>query len=129
MTILQIKESCLYVKDLDKAKSFYHDQLGFEVIGYQANRHIFFRVGSTVLLCFVPETTRKESQLPPHYAIGKQHIAFEVMPGEYKKWENKILKLGISIIHEQSWKHGLKSFYFHDPEGHLLEIVPQGIWD
>jgi hypothetical protein len=36
---------------------------------------------------------------------------------------------GITLTHEQEWKQGLKSFYFDDPFGNVLEIVPVGIWE
>lgn len=129
MTISQIKETCLYIADLHKTEKFYQDKLGLSVISKIDHRHIFFRAGQSVLLCFLPEVTKNESQLPPHYAYGKQHIAFETTQEEYLSWKEKIKELEIPILHEQEWKGGLESFYFHDPDGHVLEIVPKGIWD
>ena len=125
----QIKETCLYVSDLDKTQSFYQHKLGLPVISKVAHRHIFFRAGSSVLLCFLPEVTRYEKNLPPHFAHGKQHIAFETTAGDYEEWKNLVLEKGIAVTHEQEWKDGLKSFYFEDPDGHVLEIVPAGIWE
>ena len=92
-------------------------------------RHIFFRAGTSVLLCFLPEVTKNEKNLPPHFAHGKQHIAFETSPENYLKWKKLVQEKGIAITHEQDWKDGLKSFYFEDPDGHVLEIVPAGIWE
>lgn len=129
MTISQIKETCLYISDLHKTENFYQDKLGLSVISKVDHRHIFFRAGQSVLLCFLPEVTKNETQLPPHYAYGKQHIAFETTQEEYLDWKEKIKELGIPILHEQEWKGGLESFYFHDPDAHVLEIVPKGIWD
>ena len=128
MEIKQIKETCLYVQDLERSKTFYHHILGLPVYSMVENRHIFFRVGPSMLLCFLPEVTKADQNLPPHYAYGKQHIALEVRPDMYEKWRNKLLKQGIAIIHEQHWKKELYSFYFEDPDGHLIEIVPEGIW-
>lgn len=129
MTISQIKETCLYISDLHKTENFYQDKLGLSVISKVDHRHIFFRAGQSVLLCFLPEVTKNETQLPPHYAYGKQHIAFETTQEEYLDWKEKIKELEIPILHEQEWKGGLESFYFHDPDAHVLEIVPKGIWD
>ena len=129
MNIRQIKETCLYIRDIDAAVSFYHETLGFPVISKKEGRHVFFRAGASVLLCFIAEATRNEAILPPHYASGKQHLAFEVSPEDYQKHKNSIQSKDIKIIHEQDWKNNLKSFYFEDPDGHLLEIVPAGIWD
>lgn len=129
MEFTQIKETCLYINDLDKAEEFYHNNLGMPIISKEINRHIFFRCGSSVLLCFIPETTKKENKLPSHYASGKQHIAFEVQANEYELRKRELIDLGIKITHEQEWKDGLKSCYFEDPFGHVLEIVPKGIWE
>jgi catechol-2,3-dioxygenase len=73
--------------------------------------------------------TKFEKTLPPHYAYGKQHIAFEVSKRDYLKAKSNLLEKGITITHEQEWNHKLKSFYFDDPFGNVLEIVPTGIWE
>lgn len=129
MEIKQIKETSLYVHNLELIRHFYEDKLGFPVISKVENRHVFFRVGSSVLLCFIPESTRTETTLPPHFGGGNQHIAFEIAAEEYTKWQENLKAKKVEIIHEQEWKNGLQSFYFSDPENNLLEIVPEGIWD
>ena len=129
MQFTQVKETCLYTTDLENTRAFYHNKLGLKIISYVEGRHVFFRVGSSVLLFFNPDTTRNEKRLPPHFASGPQHIAFEVEQKEYKPWKEKIESLGILIIHEEPWGNDLKSFYFHDPSGLVLEIVPKGIWE
>lgn len=129
MKITQIKETCLYINDLAIARKFYHHLLGLPVISEVVKRHIFFRAGASVLLCFIPEVTKNETNLPPHFAYGPQHLAFEVTQPEYKIWREKIIDLNIPITHEQEWTGGLMSFYFEDPFGNVLEIVPNGIWE
>lgn len=129
MNITQIKETCLYIDDLDKAEQFYHGLMKFPLISKVEGRHIFFRCGSSVLLCFLPEVTKKEPTLPPHFAEGKQHIAFEVTASDYEQTKSKLLDKGIGITHIQDWGDGLESFYFDDPFGHVLEVVPKGIWE
>jgi catechol 2,3-dioxygenase-like lactoylglutathione lyase family enzyme len=129
MNIRQIKETCLYVSDLERTEYFYHQLLGFPQIGRVEGRHVFFRVGPSVLLCFIAEVTRADTQLPPHYGQGQLHVAFEVSPEEYEDCKERIMKKGIKIIHEQEWRKGIFSFYFRDFDGNLLEIVPGGMWD
>lgn len=129
MEITQIKETALYMEDLDAAKEFYHGKLGFPIINEVPKNHLFLRAGNSVLLCFNPDVSKIKEQPPPHFAIGNQHIAFEVAPEDYEKWKNKILRSGITIIQEQSWKNNLHSFYFRDPANHVLEIIPKGIWE
>ncbi|PWJ39334.1 VOC family protein [Sediminitomix flava] len=131
MEFTQIKETCLYVKDLDDCKAFYHDLLGFPVIGKVEGRHIFFRVGTSVLLCFISEESKKGGDLPGHYGGGKIHIAFEAPRGKYEQLKQEIKEKNISILHEEIWKWSAKkkSFYFEDPDGHLLEVIENGLWE
>jgi len=127
--VIKIKETCLYIDDLEEARTFYHEKLGFELIHYLPERHIFFRVGSSVLLCFNPEDSKTKKSPPPHYGGGAQHFAFEVSPEDYLLCKEKIKKAGITITDEVIWKSGQESFYFNDPAENVLEIVPVGIWD
>ena len=128
MKITRIKETCLYVSDLEATRRFYHECLSLPVIAMVPGRHVFFEVGDTVLLCFDASATRNEKLLPPHYAEGKQHIAFEVPAPTYDRWKAALQKKGVEITHEQKWKEGIYSFYFEDPDGHVIEIVPPGLW-
>lgn len=129
MQFKKIKETCLYISDLNNTQNFYQGKLGLPVISKIDHRHIFFRVGGSVLLCFLPQATKQEQSLPPHFAYGKQHLAFETSVAEYKSWKERLRQKGITITHEQSWKNNLQSFYFEDPDGHVLEIIPEGIWE
>jgi catechol 2,3-dioxygenase-like lactoylglutathione lyase family enzyme len=129
MKIARIKETCLYVSDLKATKAFYHVQLGLPVISIVEGRHAFFRAGESVLLCFIASKTREEKELPPHGATGSVHFAFEVSKAEYGHALEKIRSAGITILHEHSWKGGLQSFYFHDPDGNLCEVIEEGLWE
>ena len=125
----KIKETCLYIDDLDLAEKFYHQVLEMPLISKVDKRHVFFRCGESVLLCFLPEVTKNETSLPPHFAYGKQHLAFEVRKEDYLLIREKLSKKGIVFTHTQEWRNQLSSFYFEDPFGNVLEIVPQGIWE
>ena len=129
MKIRQIKETCIYINDLEQTPLFSPRVLALPFIGKKPGRHVFFRAGTSVLLCFIPEASSRETELPPHFAKGPVHLAFEVEVTEYEDWKQKVTLAGIEIIHEQSWGESFISFYFHDPDGHLLEIVQEGMWD
>ena len=130
MEFLRIKETCLYVQDLAAAKDFYNGVLGLQVISYLEGKHLFLRAGQSVLLLFNPEDSKTKTSPPPHYGGGRQHFAFEVVGTNYKKAKSEIELKGIRIIDEITWKSGARSFYFNDPEGNVLEILPEGsIWD
>ncbi|WP_299759872.1 VOC family protein [uncultured Pontibacter sp.] len=129
MDIKKIKETCLYVQNLDASKDFYHNKLGFKVIGEVAGRHVFFRAGASVLLCFNPEASKESKNLPPHFGSGQLHLAFEVEQQQYEPWKQKVQDLGIAIEQEFDWGGGFLSFYFRDPDEHLLEVVMEGMWE
>ena len=129
MNICRIKETCLYVKDLEQTKSFYTTILELPVISSVPNRHVFFRAGESVLLCFIAEKTVQETILPPHGANGQIHFAFEVPQSGYNNAREKIAAHSIPILHNHVWPNGKHSFYFHDPDKHLVEIIEEGLWD
>ncbi len=128
MNFVKIKETCLYVHDLERVRRFYHEILELPVINYEPGKHIFFRLGGSVLLCFNPDDSRTKVTPPGHYGGGKQHVAFEV--SNYEEAKAQIKAKGIPIIDEVVWKSGVESFYFEDSEGNILEILPdKGVWD
>jgi catechol 2,3-dioxygenase-like lactoylglutathione lyase family enzyme len=130
MKFLKIKETCLYIQDLEGARKFYHDVLGLPVISYAQEKHLFLRAGESVLLLFNPDDSKQKISPPAHYGGGKQHFAFEVSDENYAESKAEISGKGIRIIDEVTWRNGKKSFYFNDPEGNVLEILPgEGVWD
>lgn len=128
-TFTSIKETCLYVNDLSRTRVFYHETLGLPVISETADRHIFFRAGSSVLLCFNPEYTKQGKELPAHWGKGQLHFAFSTPESDYGRWKAHILEQGIEIEHEEHWDEQYRSFYFRDPDGHCVEIIMDGMWE
>lgn len=124
----RIKESCLYVRDLEKTRDFYENKLGLRCFKHEDGRHVFFEVGDDVLLCFNSEDSKDLDSLPNHYAEGYMHLAFECDKDEYQNWKELVNSAGIEIEHEEDWGSDQKSFYFRDPDKHLLEVVMPGLW-
>lgn len=129
MKLKRIKETCLYVTDLYRTKAFYTEILKLETLSLVEGRHVFFRAGESVLLCFVADVTEKEEELPPHGAWGNIHFAFETDANSYRQYRNHLLTQNIPILHEHNWPNGIRSFYFHDPDNHVVEIIEEGLWD
>jgi catechol 2,3-dioxygenase-like lactoylglutathione lyase family enzyme len=125
--ITGILETVLYVADVEQAERFYRDVMGLTQVGKEAGRHVFFRVGSGVLLLFRAEETRQSGSLPPHGADGEIHVCFTTSPAEYEPWKTRIRTHGIPILQETEWPRG-RSFYFRDPDGNLLELADADIW-
>lgn len=129
MNVRQIKETCIYMRDLEQAREFYHGVLGLSIISHVPDKHIFFRAGTSVLLCFNPDDSRLKTSPPAHFSEGKYHFAFEIPAREYEDHKRHLRERGINIMDEVTWANGLKSFYFEDPAGNVLELVPEGVWE
>ena len=123
-----VVETAIYVGDLEAAEVFYRDVLGLEVIGKEAGRHVFFRVGSGVLLAFAPEATLKGDMLPPHGARGPGHFALGIRAEGLDGWRRRIEGHGVVIEKEVGWPRGGRSIYFRDPAGNSVELVTPGLW-
>lgn len=117
------------MQDLEQSKAFYNSKLSLEVIGEVQGRHVFFRAGESVLLCFVAEASRQGGTLPPHFGAGELHLAFEVSKEDYTNRMEEVQQAGIAIEQEYDWGGGFRSFYFRDPDRHLLEVVMEGMWE
>lgn len=129
MKISRIKETCIYVAELERTQAFYAGKIGLQTISLEKGRHVFFRAGESVLLCFIASQTEQEKELPPHGARGSVHFAFEVSKEEYEAVLQQIRNTDIPVLHEHIWKNKLRSFYFHDPDANLVEVIEEGLWE
>jgi catechol 2,3-dioxygenase-like lactoylglutathione lyase family enzyme len=129
LKITAVIETALYADDLQAAETFYGTVLGLEVIGNEAGRHVFFRVGeASVLLAFRAETTLNGDHLPAHGASGPGHFALGIDTESLGAWRQRLQSHGVAIEKEVDWPRGGKSLYFRDPAGNLVELVTPGIW-
>ncbi len=127
--IQAIVETAVYVEDLDAAEAFYGKVLGLPVLGREAGRHVFFRVGtSTVLLVFRAESTLRGDVLPAHGTHGPGHFALGVRPGALGGWRERLAAHGVAIEKEVPWARGGHSLYFRDPGGNSVELLTPGVW-
>ena len=72
----------------------------YDIYGEEKGRHIFLKMpdGGMVLL-FNPDETSKEGQdLPPHFASGHQHLAFEVEKTEYPAWKARVQRASTAVL-------------------------------
>jgi catechol 2,3-dioxygenase-like lactoylglutathione lyase family enzyme len=127
--ILTVVETGVYVDDLDRAEAFYRDVLGLDVIGREAGRHVFFRVGAgSVLLAFNADATLQGDLFPAHGTRGPGHFALGIPADALTSWRDHLAGRGVTIEKEVSWPRGGRSLYFRDPAGNLVELVTPGVW-
>jgi catechol 2,3-dioxygenase-like lactoylglutathione lyase family enzyme len=122
-------ETGIYVEDLDRAEAFYQGVLGLAVLGRDAGRHVFFRVGAAgVLLAFRADATGRGDGLPPHGARGPGHFALGIRAEALAGWRRRLAAHGVAVEQEVVWPRGGRSLYFRDPAGNLVELLTPGVW-
>lgn len=126
--IEHVVEAAIYADDLEQAEAFYHDVLGLDVLTEEPGRHVFFRVGSSVLLIFRAEQTLKGGFLPPHGTTGPGHFALGIATESFDGWKEHLADHGVEIEKEVEWPKGGKSIYFRDPAGNSVELATRGLW-
>ena len=126
---LIILETCLYVDDLQSAEAFYIDVLGLEFVSRRDGRHLFLRIGSGMLLLFLPTASSTPTAgVPPHGAVGPGHVAFHIPQEELDHWQAYLEQGGVAIEQTVIWPGGTRSLYFRDPAGNSLELASVQLW-
>jgi catechol 2,3-dioxygenase-like lactoylglutathione lyase family enzyme len=126
MKLESVLETVLYHAsgEEDELARFYGDVLELPRIG----GGLTFRVGPGMLLLFNRERSSVQSTPPPHGASGRVHTCFVASADDYERWKQRVADHGIPILEERTWDNGVRSFYFHDPAGNVLEIADGDLW-
>jgi len=131
--IAGIGETALYVADVVRAAKFYEEVLGFRRVA-EDDRYCALRVVSgQVLILFrkggTPDPVATPGgMIPPHNGEGQLHLAFTIPPAEWDAWQERLHSRRIAVESEVNWGPGLRSLYFRDPDGHLIELATPGLW-
>ena len=128
-----VLETALYASDLDAAEKFYGTLLGLEKMQRVGNRHVFFRVGTSVLLIFNPDETVIPSSnpalpIPTHGAHGPGHMCFAMEREEIALIRARLIAAGVAVDSEFDWPNGAHSLYVRDPAGNSVEFAEPGLW-
>ncbi len=132
--IRKIVETCVYSPELEKMKNFYVNSIGLEFVSEESGRHVFLKAGRSMLLIFNPvSTTNKSESIFPHHGASTPpaiiHFALEIEKEDYKHLKDTLIQNGIKIEKELTWADDtLKSVYFRDPVGNLVEFITKGNW-
>lgn len=133
--VLGTLESSLYARDLDATEAFYAGTLGLAVVMRQPGRHVFFRVGGSILLIFDPDATADGPQadsrlpVPGHGANGPAHYCLSVARDELDRWRSHLESEGVAIEADFLWPNGARSIYVRDPAGNSVEFAEPALWE
>ncbi|MHA6344162.1 VOC family protein [Roseivivax sp. CAU 1761] len=128
-----VLEAAIYAGDLDAAEHFWGDVLGLDRIVRVAQRHVFFRCGSGVVLVFNPDETEKppgnpDLPVPPHGARGPGHVCLAVDGTALDAWRQRLEARGVEIEADFNWPNGARSIYVRDPAGNSVELAEPRLW-
>jgi catechol 2,3-dioxygenase-like lactoylglutathione lyase family enzyme len=124
-------EASIRVKDLDSMHKFYEEVVGLELLRRDES-FVFFKIaegygGHTQNLALFDATDRsfietKSTQLSQEKTT-LHHIALNVSLEDFESEKSRLEGLGLTVrATEHEWLH-VRSLYFADPEGNLLEFV------
>lgn len=125
MKLSSIHHIAIIVSDIEKAREFYVQKLGFEVIreNYRAERgdwKLDLRVDEhTELEIFAEKNSPKRVNRPE--ACGLRHLAFRVESVEETVKELKSLGIECEPVRFDTYTKD-KMTFFHDPDGLPIEI-------
>lgn len=128
-----ILEAAIYAPDLDAAERFYGGLLGLERLMRAGDRHVFYRLGETILLVFNPEETAKPPPegappVPPHGARGEGHVCFAASDAEITAIRARLEAAGVGVDSDFQWPNGARSLYVRDPAGNSVEFAEPKLW-
>jgi catechol 2,3-dioxygenase-like lactoylglutathione lyase family enzyme len=124
-------EASIRVRDLAAMRRFYEEVVGLNVLRREES-FVFFRIadgygGHPQVLGLFTADNREflESRLPELNAATStlHHIAFNVALEDFESERQRLQALGLKVeATTHAWLH-VRSLYFPDPEGNLIEFV------
>lgn len=122
MQLEGIDHVALSVRDVERSAQWYIDLLGFErrYEGMWGGIPTFIGKGVTAIALFPPRNQALE-MAPPRSNIQMLHLAFRADRKNFLAAQDELQRRGIKFhFSDHEISH---SIYFHDPDGHQLEIT------
>ena len=103
----------LPVTDLDASRVFYRDVLGLEITTDQGSCLIFRAAADS----FIGVCERTD-------AMASAGVIITLVADDVDGWAQRLSDAGAAIVSgpDHSATYGIYHVFFHDPDGHLLEI-------
>lgn len=117
---LGLRHVALNVRDVRKSREFYCDVLGMQLEWMPDEDNVYLTSGHDNLAIHkLPEDAA------PNPVQTVHHIGFIVRrPEDVDIWAARIRDRGIPLAAEpKTHRDGARSFYFHDPDGLLIQLI------
>ncbi|HXY35767.1 MAG TPA: VOC family protein [Planctomycetaceae bacterium] len=117
-----IDHIALAVRDVERSVAWYKDVLGLERRYEEAwgNYPAMVGVGTTSIALFPVEGAQPKGS-PGRDVLAMRHFAFRADRANFERARGELQKRGIALEYQH---HGIsESIYFHDPDGHEVEIT------
>lgn len=121
-----IDHVALAVRDVECSVSWYTGVLGLTRLHQNVwgNSPAVVGVGTTALALFPVEGANPQPP-PKRDTLAMRHVAFRVSRADFERAQTELLRRGITVEFQD---HGIAhSIYFHDPDGHELELTTYAI--
>lgn len=121
--IRRVGHLVLRVKDVERSKRFFQDNLNLPVVGQNERGMVFFSAdvkNNHHMLAIMP--AKEGAQMPQPDQVGMQHVSFELdtfadLQEAYRRFKDNGVHISYTVFHGVS-----KSVYFKDPDGNMLEV-------
>ena len=123
MELEGIDHVALAVSDVERSAEWYSDVLGFEkkYEGTWNGAPTFIGKGTTAIALFPVRDRFSKTVTPDRNKVAMLHLAFRANRKNFLAAQEELKRRGIRF---QFQDHEIShSIYFHDPDGHELEIT------
>jgi catechol 2,3-dioxygenase-like lactoylglutathione lyase family enzyme len=112
-----INHVVLHVRDVARAKKFYTELLGLTV-AHESSWQVFLNCGHQQVALF-----EKRGDDPLMTGNDLNHLALDITAGTYEVVKAELERSGVTVSGRAGDPHCV---YFHDPDGHRLQLMVHG---
>lgn len=120
-----LKETTIYVSDLEVSESFYTNIVGLVVAERVKDQYALFQYDDGTLILFQTPTTSIENEGTSSGLNKLGQLSFGISSADISTWRKRLQNYDVSIEEEVAWPNGAQSIYFRDPAGNRIELKSQ----
>lgn len=115
---MRINHVTILVKDKEKAKLFYNETLGFEIL--EIDKRLWIKIGEQFI--HISDNSGKPTKTFYHFCIETKGLIRFI--SKLRNSDIKILDVELKTVDNQALDSG-KNYFVRDPDGNLLEFIEE----